>query len=94
MWHEQSEEKDKDEGKEQAAEVVRRECGEEEMRETRGMRWADCEDDGGEEKEEQETARERQQEVEGERETEAEEKERARERERDKTRGRARGDNR
>ena len=44
-------------------EEVREESGEE-KKETRGMRWADCEDDEGKEKEEQEKEKETRQETE------------------------------
>ena len=65
----------------------------EEKKETRGMKWADCEDDEGEKnKEEQEAERKQEQEQEGDREKEAEERraQEAREEER-RSAGGARG---
>ena len=60
---------------ESTEEESNQESGEEEKKETRGMRWADCEDDEGEKnKEEQETEEARQQEAGCKKEQEAERK--------------------
>ena len=65
------------------------EAAEEGMRDTRRLRWADCDDDEGKEEEEQETEGEGQEEAKGKK--RARGRERARARERDTTRDRARG---